>query len=83
MMLCRYYLTIKCACPVDGLSDVYEAEFESATVLKVEDILEAARPFESGQMFQEDLTASLARTLACRVTTTGYHSGVKTVVIAP
>jgi hypothetical protein len=82
-MICRYSLTIKCACPVDELSDVYEAEFESAATIKVEDILEAVRPFEAGQMFQEDLTASIARTLGCKVTTTGYHSGVKTVVIAP
>lgn len=82
-MICRYSMTIKCACPVDELSDVYEAEFESAATIQVEDILEAVRPFESGRMFQENLTASLARTLACKVTTIGYHSGVKTVVIAP
>jgi hypothetical protein len=82
-MICRYSLTIRCACPVDELSDVYQSEFESAVTIKVEDILEAVRPFESGRMFQEDLTASLARTLGCKVTTRGYHSGVETVIVAP
>jgi hypothetical protein len=82
-MICRYSLTLRCACPVDELLDVYEAEFESSHTIKVEDILEAVRPFESGRMFQEDLTVSLARTLGCKVTTIGDHSGVKTTVIAP
>jgi hypothetical protein len=63
--------------------DVYEAEFESSTMVKVEDILDALRPFENEAAFQEAVTASLARSLGCKVTTIGEHSGVKTVVVAP
>lgn len=76
-------MTIGCRCPVDNMPDIYEAEFENSSTIKVEDILSVTRSLEGGKMFQEDLTASLARALSCKVTTTGYHSGVKTVVIAP
>lgn len=82
-MRCLYSLTVLCICPEDDLPDVYTTTIESPRTVKVEDILEAVRPFETAQMFQEDLTASLARSLGVKVVTIGYHSGVKTVVEAP
>lgn len=82
-MICTYSLTIRCACPVDDLPDVYQVVFESTATIKVEDIIEAVGQFEVRKLFQEDLTASLARTIGCKVTTSGFHSGVKTTVVAP
>lgn len=82
-MICKYYLAVTCACPVDDGRDAYWAEFESSVLVKVEDILAAVAPFSDKKVFQEDMTRSLARTLGCKVTTTGMHSGVLTVVSAP
>jgi hypothetical protein len=82
-MICRYALTIRCACPVDARPDVYRAEFESSTMIKVEDILAAVQPFQTNAAFQEDLTATLARQLGCQVKTIGWHSGVETIAVAP
>ena len=82
-MKCRYSLKIRCACPVDEGSDVYDAVFESDDLIKVEAILDAVRAYATIKAFQEDVTRSLARTLGCQVTTIGYHSGVLTEVIAP
>jgi hypothetical protein len=76
-------MTIRCACPVDEGSDTYLAVFESSQLIKVEEIIDAVKPYEVTQTLQEDLTGSLARLLGCRVTTIGYHSGVLTEVIAP
>lgn len=82
-MKCRYSLKIRCACPVDEGQDVYDAIFESDGMLKVEDIIDAVLAYNTVAAFQEDITRSLARKLGCRVTTFGYHSGVRTEVSAP
>lgn len=82
-MICRYSLTIKCRCPVDDLTDSYLTEIDSPSIIQVETILREILYLGSEPKFQEDLTASLARSFGCKVTTTGYHSGIKTVVVAP
>jgi hypothetical protein len=82
-MLCRYELRIVAACPVDNGNDVYETVVESDDTIRVEDILEAVGRYATEKAYQEVITADLARRLRCRVTTVGYHSGVKTTVIAP
>ncbi len=82
-MICRYYLTIHCVCPVDESADVYDAVFESDDLIKVESIIDAVRAYDTQAAFQEDITRSLARILGCRVSTIGYHSGVRTEVFAP
>lgn len=82
-MICRYSMTVRCGCPVDDLPDVYEVEFENSVLIRVEDILAAVSGFSATKVFQEDLTADLARRLSCRVRTVGYHSGVRTEVEAP
>lgn len=78
-MLVKHYLTITASCPVDGKPDHYEAVVECARVVKVEDILAAVESMKAQKIFQEQLTQELARSLGAKVTTTGYHSGVKTI----
>lgn len=82
-MRCRYEVQIVAACPVDDRPDLYEATFESESCIKVESILDAISPWRERKAFQEEITEDLARTLKCRVTTVGFHSGVKTTVEAP
>ena len=81
-MQVTHSLTIKARCPVDHKIDVYIVEVTSSVVVKVEDILAEADKFKSREIFQEDLTEQLARALGCTVKTVGYHSGVKTEVVA-
>jgi NADPH-dependent 7-cyano-7-deazaguanine reductase QueF len=78
-LLVRHSLTITAACPVDGKPDHYEAVVECSRVVKVEDILAVVDGLKAQRIFQEELTQELARSLGAKVTTTGYHSGVKTV----
>ena len=82
-MICKYTLTVHCACPVDDGRDMYVAVCESPSLIPVETIIAAAKEFEAAKAFQEELTLSLARKLGCKVTTTGHHSGVLTEVTAP
>lgn len=78
-MLVRHYMTVTASCPVDEKPDHYEAIVECARVVKVEDILAAVERLKGQPIFQEQLTQELARSLGAKVTTTGYHSGVKTI----
>ena len=78
-MLVRHYLTITASCPVDRKPDHYDAVVECSGVVKVEDILAAVAGLRLKRIYQEELTQELARQLGAKVTTTGYHSGVKTV----
>lgn len=82
-MECRYETRIVAACPVDSKPDVYEATFESDDTIRCEAILDAIGKYATEKAYQEVITAELARELRCRVTTIGYHSGVRTTVIAP
>lgn len=70
-------LTIHGRCPVDDAIDTYEVTVEAARVVKIEDILAAVEALPQ-PAFQEDITQKLAAKLGCRVTTVGFHSGVKT-----
>lgn len=67
-------------CPVDGKPDVYTVTVRADRVIKVEDILAAAKSLVGKPIFQEDFTQELHRKLACEVETMGYHSGVRTKV---
>lgn len=82
-MICRYETEIVAACPVDSKPDVYAATFESGDTIRCEDIIAAIGRYATEKAYQEAITANLARDLRCKVTTVGYHSGVKTTVIAP
>jgi hypothetical protein len=82
-MRAKHHLTVTAICPVnDTLTDVYEVTVEADRILKVEDILAAAKPFSDKKIYQEDLTNELARKLNATVRTVGYHSGVRTEVEA-
>jgi hypothetical protein len=82
-MICRYEFTLRATCPVDGTLDVYDVAVESPDAVHVEHILASAAALVAKPVLQEDLTAALARTLGCRVVTSGHHSGVKTTVGCP
>lgn len=82
-MICRYETKIVAACPVDAGPDLYDATFESDDTIRCEDIVAAVGKYANEKAYQEAITADLARQLRCKVTTVGYHSGVKTTVIAP
>lgn len=64
-------------CPVDDAKDNYELRVETTELLKVEDILAAIAALPD-KAFQEEITTTLAGKLDCRVTTIGFHKGVKT-----
>lgn len=82
-MICRYETKIVAACPMDGGPDVYDAVFESDDTIRCEDIANEIGKFATEKAYQESITADLARRLRCKVTTIGYHSGIKTTVVAP
>jgi len=66
-------------CMVFRIADTYEVTDECNRAVKVEEILKAAETMKKEKKFQEDITQELARVLGAKVTTTGYHSGVKTI----
>lgn len=82
-MKCRYETRLVAACPANGDVDLYFVAVESDAMVPCERILEEVRKLTGVRRYQEDITSVLAEALACRVTTVGYHSGVKTTVEAP
>jgi hypothetical protein len=79
-VLVRHELTHRCRCPVNDARDTYAVIVEANRIMKVEDILAAVAALPD-RLFQEQITEILAASLACSVTTTGYHSGVKTTCV--
>lgn len=73
--------TLARRCPVNDALDLYQLRVETNRTLKVEDILAAIEALPE-KAFQEELTETLAAKLGCVVTTTGYHSGIKTTCTA-
>ena len=80
-MKVTHRLTATCSCPVDGQPDVYAVTVRASRVIKVEDILAAVATLRGERIFQEELTARLARAIAAEVETVGHHSGVETTCI--
>lgn len=64
-------------CPVDGAFDRYEITVEVERLLKVESIIEAIGRLPK-TLFQEQMTQTLAHELGAKVTSIGFHSGIKT-----
>lgn len=79
-MRVTYSLTIEAKCPIDNEPDAYECEITSTRTIPVEEILDAVK--ELPKAFQEDVTVALARKLGATVQTIGWHSGIKTEVVA-
>lgn len=78
-MTVSYELTVNALCPADDKPDTYETTVRANQTIPVEAILAAAAKYRGQKLFQEDLTADLARTLGAEVETVGWHSGVRVV----
>jgi hypothetical protein len=81
-MITTHELWTQCTCPVDQSTDTYLVQVQTTRMLPVEEILAAARALREVAIFQEEYTQRLARQLGARVTTLGYHSGVRTRCVA-
>jgi hypothetical protein len=75
-MKIEYTLTISALCPADGRRNTYTATFRTRAMLLVERLLEIVKPFAEQKLYQEELTATLAKEVSCQVETFGNHSGV-------
>lgn len=80
-MLVKHELTVYGTCPVNGARDTYHVIVEANRILQVEAILNAVDALPE-KAFQEELTQILASQLEAKITTIGFHSGVKTTCIA-
>lgn len=78
-MLVRHHLTATAKCPADGRIDHYELVVECKRVIEVEKILAEVARVQGQSLYQEEVTQHLAKRLKAKVTTIGFHSGVKTV----
>ncbi len=76
-MLVKYETVIRGTCPVNDEKDFYTVVFAANKIIPVENILRIIDEIVFPS-FQEEVTVYLAYRLGCSVTTTGYHSGVKT-----
>jgi hypothetical protein len=79
-----YELEVRAVCPIHSdLIDVYQVRIESASLIKVETILEHFKQYEGKQIFQETMAQESAVALGVTVEITGMHAGVKVVSVAP
>ena len=84
-MRCVYEIEVRAQCPINSNdTDLYQFVIESESLIEVEKI---AAFFHSNagkaEVFQEALTHQCAVTLGVKVTSTGWHSGVKVTCRAP
>lgn len=80
-MKVEHKLSVASLCPVDNRRDLYTLFVRTNRVVKVEDILEAVEKSTKKPIFQENLTAALAKVLGCEVETQGWHGEVFTTVV--
>lgn len=80
-----YEIEVRAQCPVNPTDvDLYQMTIESTQIIEVERITAFIREHAGDErVFQEDLTQKAAVTLGARVTSVGYHSGVKVTCVAP
>ncbi len=81
-MLCRYEMKLTAVCPIHKVLDHYDLTVESPHQIFVEEIIAFAKECEGKEQTQEQITATIAARFTATITTIGYHSGVKTTVIA-
>lgn len=84
-MKCTYEIEVRAQCPVNPTdTDLYAFKIESAEMIEVEKITAFfAKHAGKKNVFQETLTQQCAVTIGARVTSTGWHSGVKVICEAP
>lgn len=80
-----YEYEVRAQCPVNPSdTDLYAFTIESETIVPVEKIVAFFEAHAKAQkVFQEALTNQCAVTLGAKVTSVGYHSGVKVTCVAP
>lgn len=84
-MKCRYDIEVRAQCPVNPTDvDLYQFAIESESLIEVEKIA-AFFGENSGkaEVFQEALTQQCAVTLGAKVTSVGWHSGIKVTCVSP
>lgn len=81
-MYVKHEFKIKANCPVDGEGDTYDAVFEPVGLVYVEYIRKVLEEAKDAKIPQEELTLEMARKLGGTLTTVGFHSGIKTTVVA-
>ena len=81
VMRVEHHLAVRATCPVDGTADVYDVVVRTGRVIKVAEILAVSERLAQAPVFQEALTCGLASELGAEVQSTGWHSGVRTVVV--
>jgi hypothetical protein len=80
----RYEIEVRAKCPVNpDDTDLYAFTIESETLIEVETIIAFFKANAGKEKFQETLTNACAVALGARVTSTGWHSGVKVTCVAP
>lgn len=81
----RYEIEVRARCPVNPSDrDVYAFTIESESIIEVEKITAFFAAKAGGiAVFQETLTQQCAMALGVRVTSVGWHSGVKVTCQAP
>lgn len=80
-----YVVEVRAQCPVNAEdTDLYSFRIESEAMIEVEKIVAFfSKRAGRRKVFQETLTRQCAVALGARVTSIGYHSGVKVVCSAP
>lgn len=80
-----YEIEVRAQCPVNPTdTDLYQFKIESESIIEVEKIVEFfAKNAGRREVFQETLTQQCSVTLGARVTSVGWHSGVKVTCVAP
>lgn len=81
----RYELEVYAQCPTNKkVLDVYQVVIVSRAMIEVEKLWIHFEQFKDEPIFQEELTRGAARAFpGAEVTTTGWHSCVKTICTAP
>jgi hypothetical protein len=84
-MICKYEIEVRAQCPVNPSdTDLYSISIESESLIEVEKIAEFfAKNASNKNVFQEALTQQCAVALGARVTSVGWHSGIKVTCVAP
>jgi hypothetical protein len=84
-MLNIYEIQVRAQCPVNPAdTDLYAFTIESEVLIEVEKIVGFfGENAGKAKVFQENLTQACAVTLGAKVTSIGWHSGVKVTCTAP
>lgn len=81
----KYEIEVRAQCPVNPTdTDLYSFTIESEALIQVENILGFFTANAGKEkVFQESLTQACAVMLGAKVTSIGWHSGVKVTCVAP